>query len=95
MADADWCRENGIAASTFYNRNGRCRKAEADQKQKIIPYLLKHLPQYFCIRMNHQYPLYCAGTQTPTIPTLTRYISPCCHRLFLPDIFHYSSLSFL
>lgn len=31
MTDADWCRENGIAASTFYNWISRCRKAAADQ----------------------------------------------------------------
>lgn len=31
MTDADWCRENDIAVSTFYNWVSRCRKAEADQ----------------------------------------------------------------
>ena len=31
MTDADWCRENGIAVSTFYNRLTRCRKVTADQ----------------------------------------------------------------
>lgn len=31
MTDADWCRKNGIAASTFYNWVSRCRKAAADQ----------------------------------------------------------------
>ena len=31
MTDADWCRENDIAVSTFYNRVSRCRKAAADQ----------------------------------------------------------------
>ena len=31
MADADWCRERGIAPSTFYNWVSRCRKAAADQ----------------------------------------------------------------
>ena len=31
MTDADWCRENDIAASTFYNWVSRCRKATADQ----------------------------------------------------------------
>ncbi len=25
MTDADWCRENGIAISTFYNWVSRCR----------------------------------------------------------------------
>ena len=29
--DADWCRENDIAVSTFYNWVSRCRKAAADQ----------------------------------------------------------------
>ena len=31
MSDADWCRENNIAVSTFYNWVSRCRKAAADQ----------------------------------------------------------------
>jgi len=33
MTDADWCRENDIPASTFYNWISRCRKAAADQIQ--------------------------------------------------------------
>lgn len=31
MTDANWCRENDIAVSTFYNWISRCRKAAADQ----------------------------------------------------------------
>ena len=31
MTDADWCRENDIAVSTFCNRANRCRKTAADQ----------------------------------------------------------------
>ena len=31
MTDADWCREHGIALSTFYNRVSRSRKAAAGQ----------------------------------------------------------------
>ena len=31
MTDADWCRENDICLSTFYNWISRCRKAAADQ----------------------------------------------------------------
>ena len=31
MTDADWCRENGIAVSTFYNWVSRCRKMAADR----------------------------------------------------------------
>lgn len=31
MTDADWCRENDIAVSTFYNWGSRCQKAAADQ----------------------------------------------------------------
>uniref|UniRef100_UPI003564A785 IS66 family insertion sequence element accessory protein TnpA n=1 Tax=Hungatella hathewayi TaxID=154046 RepID=UPI003564A785 len=34
MTDTGWCRENGIAVSTFYNWVTRCRKAAADQ---ILP----------------------------------------------------------
>ena len=29
MTDADWCREHGIAPSTFYNWVKRCREASA------------------------------------------------------------------
>ena len=28
MTDADWCRENDIAVSTFYNWVSRCRKEQ-------------------------------------------------------------------
>lgn len=31
MTDADWCRENDITVSTFYNWVSRCRKTAADQ----------------------------------------------------------------
>ena len=31
MTDADWCRQNGIVVSTFYNWISRCKKAAADQ----------------------------------------------------------------
>ena len=31
MTDADWCRENDISVSTFYNWVSCCRKAAADQ----------------------------------------------------------------
>lgn len=47
MTDADWCHENDIAVSTFYNWVSRCRKAAADQipppnyGHLIIPGLFK------------------------------------------------------
>lgn len=31
MTDADWCLENDISVSTFYNWVSRCRKMAADQ----------------------------------------------------------------
>lgn len=40
MTDADWCPENGIAVSTFYNWGSRCRKAAAD---RILPPNCSHL----------------------------------------------------
>ena len=57
LTDADWCRENGIAPSTFYNWVSRCRKAAADQvpepsyghlesprpKQEVVP--IKVVPE--------------------------------------------------
>lgn len=30
LTGADWCRENGIAPSAFYNWISRCRKASAE-----------------------------------------------------------------
>ncbi len=61
MTDADWCRENDIAVSTFYNWVSRCRKTAADQipapnyghleepqlKQDVVPIDIvpEHLPE--------------------------------------------------
>ncbi len=59
MTDADWCRENDIAVSTFYNWVSRCRKAAADQisapnyghheeprpKQDVVPIDIGYLPK--------------------------------------------------
>ena len=36
MTDADWCRENDIAVSTFYNWVSRCRKTAADQIKALF-----------------------------------------------------------
>ncbi len=35
MTDADWCRENGIAVSTFYNWVNRCRKVAEAVKNSV------------------------------------------------------------
>ena len=59
MTDADWCRKNDIAPSTFYNWISRCRKAASDQilepnyghseepraKQDVVPVEL--VPDHF------------------------------------------------
>ena len=61
MTDADWCRENDIAVSTFYNWVSRCRKTAADQipaanyghlevprpKQNVVPIDIvpDHIPE--------------------------------------------------
>lgn len=42
MTDADWCRENDIAVSTFYNWVSRCRKTAADQQRRIMVILRFH-----------------------------------------------------
>ena len=56
MTDADWCRENDIKPSTFYNWLSRCRKIAADQipqpsygrsetprpKQDVVPVSIVH-----------------------------------------------------
>ena len=70
MTDADWCRENDIAVSTFYNWVRRCRKAAADQitapnyahseiprsKQDVVPIdiVSDHLPEQHTVSQMHQ-----------------------------------------
>ena len=70
MTDADWCRENDIAVSTFYNWVSRCRKAAADQipapnyghceiprsKQDVGPIdiVSDHLPEQHTVSQMHQ-----------------------------------------
>lgn len=60
MTDADWCRENDIAVSTFYNWVSRCRKAAADQiphsKQDVVPIdiVSDHLPEQHIASQMHQ-----------------------------------------
>ena len=70
MTDADWCRENDIAVSTFYNWVSRCRKAAADQipapnyghceiprsKQDVVPIdiVSDHLPEHHTASQMHQ-----------------------------------------
>ena len=41
MTDADWCRENDIAVSTFYNWVSRCRKAQRIRSQQRIMVILR------------------------------------------------------
>lgn len=70
MTDADWCRENDIAVSTFYNWVSRCRKVAADQipapsyghceiprsKQDVVPIdiVSDHLPEQHTASQMHQ-----------------------------------------
>ncbi len=70
MTDADWCRENDIAVSTFYNWVSRCRKVAADQipapsyghceiprsKQDVVPIdiVSDHLPEQHIASQMHQ-----------------------------------------
>lgn len=56
LTDADWCRENDIKPSTFYNWLSRCRKIAVDQipqpsyghsetprpKQDVVPVSIVH-----------------------------------------------------
>ena len=71
MTDADWCRENDIAVSTFYNWVSRCRKAAADQipaanyghlevprpKQDVVPIDIvpDHIPEQHTASQMHAY----------------------------------------
>ena len=52
LTDADWCRENGIAPSTFYNWVSRCRKAASDQIQEPS-YGHLESPEYSCAMKSH------------------------------------------
>ena len=70
MTDADWCCENDIAVSTFYNWVSRCRKAAGDQipepnyghceilrsKQDVVPIDIvpDHLPEQHIASQIHQ-----------------------------------------
>ena len=70
MTDADWCRENDISVSTFYNWVSRCRKTAADQipapnyghceiprsKQDVVPIdiVSDHLPEQHMASQIHQ-----------------------------------------
>jgi hypothetical protein len=70
MTDAHWCRENGIAVSTFYNWVRRCRKTAAGQipapnyghcefprsKQDVvsIDIVSDHLPEQHIASQVHQ-----------------------------------------
>ena len=70
MTDADWCRENDIAVSTFYNWVSRCRKVAAYQipapsyghceilrsKQDVVPIdiVSDHLPEQHTASQMHQ-----------------------------------------
>ena len=70
MTDADWCRENDISVSAFYNWVSRCRKAAADQipppnyghceiprsKQDVVPIdiVSDHLPEQHTASQMHQ-----------------------------------------
>ena len=70
MTDADWCRENGIAVSTFYNWVSRRRKTAADQipapnyghcgsprsKQDVVPIdiVSDHLSEQHTASQMHQ-----------------------------------------
>ena len=69
MTDADWCRENDIAVSTFYNWVSRCRKTAADQipaanyghlevprpKQDVVPIDIvpDHIPEQHTVPEQH------------------------------------------
>ena len=80
MTDADWCRENDIAVSTFYNWVSRCRKAAADQipapnyghceiprsKQDVVP---DHLPEQHIASQMHQTNLDCINRREFAICT--------------------------
>ena len=60
MTDAEWCRENDIAVSTFYNWVSRCRKAAAEQipAPNVVPIDIvpDHLPeQHAASQMQQMY----------------------------------------
>lgn len=91
MTDADWCRENGIAVSTFYNWVSRCRKAAADQipapnyghlevprsRQDVVPIDIvpDHLPEQHTAMQMHQMYLDNSHTIEVTMKDVTVRIS--------------------
>ena len=71
MTDADWCRENNITPSTFYNWLSRCRQIASDKipqpsyghsgtprpKQDVVPVSIVH-DQQLKLRVYHSHMLY-------------------------------------
>lgn len=102
MTDADWCRENAIAVSTFYNWVSRCRKAAADQipapnyghcqiprsKQDVVPVdiVSDPLPEQHTTSQIYQMNLDIVPSRT----TLANWIIYCSRNYFQPmyDYFH-------
>lgn len=80
MTDADWCRENGIAPSTFYNWVSRCRKEACGTlpepnyghsevplpKQDVVPIDIvpDHFPEPSAVAASQQETLYIDNSHT-------------------------------
>ena len=91
MTDAEWCRENDIAVSTFYNWVSRCRKAAAEQipapnyghhadplpKQDVVPIDIvpDHLPEQHAASQMQQMYLDNSHTIEVTMKDVTVRIS--------------------
>lgn len=83
MTDADWCRENDITPSTFYNWLSRCRKIAADQvpqpsyghsemprpKQDVVPVSIVHDQPAKPQDISQSYAIHSGNTPTVEITT--------------------------
>lgn len=87
MTDADWCRENDIIPSTFYNWLSRCRKIAADQipqpsyghsetprpKQDVVPVSIVHDQPAESQDISQPYAI--RSSNTPTVEITTSVFS--------------------
>ena len=83
MTDADWCRENNITPSTFYNWLSRCRKIASDKipqpsyghsgtprpKQDVVPVSIVHDQPAETQGISQPYAIHSGNTPTVEITT--------------------------
>ena len=104
MTDADWCRKNDIAVSTFYNWVSRCRKSAADRisppnyghfevprpKQDVVPVDIvpDHIPEQHPVSPMQKQSLDNSHTIEVAMKNITVFISNDADPVLLTRIFH-------